>query len=53
MEYAAPILLLSARFRGGLAGCVEAVRRLGVKKVFPKSLTRKKPLAAGRESVEA
>ena len=51
-EYAAPVLLLSARFRRGLAGSVEAARRLGVKKVLPKPFTRKELLAAVRESVE-
>jgi len=49
-EYAA--LLLSARFRRGLAGSAEAARRLGVKKVLPKPFTRKELLAAVRESVE-
>lgn len=52
-EYAAPILVLSARFRRGLAGSEEAARRLGVKKVLPKPFTRKELLAAVRESVEA
>jgi DNA-binding response OmpR family regulator len=52
-EYAAPILLLSARFRRGLAGSAEAARRLGVKKVLPKPFTRKELLAAVRESVDA
>ena len=52
-EYAAPILLLSARFRRGLAGSAEAARRLGVEKVLPKPFTRKELLAAVRESVEA
>jgi DNA-binding response OmpR family regulator len=52
-EYAAPILLLSARFRRGLAGSAETARRLGVKKVLPKPFTRKELLAAVRESVEA
>lgn len=51
-EYAAPILLLSARFRRGLAGSAETARRLGVKKVLPKPFTRKELLAAVRESVE-
>jgi hypothetical protein len=37
-EYASPILLLSARFRRGLAGSVETARRLGVKKVLPSHL---------------
>jgi len=50
--YAAPILVLSARFRRGLAGSAEAARRLGVKKVLPKPFTRKELLAAVRESVE-
>jgi DNA-binding response OmpR family regulator len=51
-EYAAPILLLSARFRHGLAGSEETARRLGVKRVLPKPFTRKELLAAVRESVE-
>ena len=52
-EYAVPILLLSGRFRPGLAGSVDAARRLGVTKVLPKPFTRKELLAAVRESVEA
>jgi two-component system OmpR family response regulator len=52
-EYAAPVLVLSARFRRGLAGSAEAARRLGVNKVLPKPFTRKELLAAVRESVEA
>jgi DNA-binding response OmpR family regulator len=51
--YAAPILVLSARFRRGLAGSAEAARRLGVKKVLPKPFTRKELLAAVRDSVAA
>ena len=51
-EYAAPILVLSARFRRGLAGSAEAARRLGVKKVLPKPFTRKEPLAAVHEALE-
>ena len=51
-EYAAPVLLLSARFRRGLAGSAEAARRLGVKRVLPKPFTRKELLAAVRWSVE-
>ena len=50
--YAAPILILSARFRRGLAGSAEAARRLGVKKVLPKPFTRKELLSAVRESLE-
>jgi DNA-binding response OmpR family regulator len=52
-EYAAPILIISARFRRGLAGSAEAARRLGVDKLLPKPFTRKELLAAVRESVEA
>src|SRR5262245_21748292 len=52
-EYAAPILVLLARFRRDLAGSADAACRLGVKKVLPKPLTRKELLAAMRESVEA
>ena len=51
-EYAAPILILSARFRRGLAGSAEAARRLGVKKVLPKPFTRNEFLSAVRESLE-
>ena len=51
-EYAAPILLLSARFRRGLAGSAEAARRLGVQKVLPKPFTRKELLSAVAEALE-
>jgi DNA-binding response OmpR family regulator len=51
-EYAAPILILSARFRRGLAGSAEAARRLGVKKVLPKPFTHKEFLSAVREALE-
>jgi DNA-binding response OmpR family regulator len=51
-EYAAPILLLSARFRRGLAGSAEAARQLGVKSVLPKPFTRGELLAAVREALE-
>jgi len=44
--YAAPILVLSGRFRRGLAGSAEAARRLGVDKVLPKPFTRKELLSA-------
>jgi DNA-binding response OmpR family regulator len=50
--YAAPILVLSGRFRRGLADSAEAARRLGVKKVLPKPFTRAELLAAVRESIE-
>jgi DNA-binding response OmpR family regulator len=51
-EYAAPILILSARFRRGLGGSAGTARRLGVKKVLPKPFTRKEFLSAVRESLE-
>lgn len=44
--YPAPILVLSGRFRRGLAGSAEAARRLGVRKVLPKPFTREELLAA-------
>jgi DNA-binding response OmpR family regulator len=44
--YAAPILVLSGRFRRGLAESAEAARRLGVKKVLPKPFTRQELLSA-------
>jgi hypothetical protein len=50
--YAVPILVLSGRFRRGLAGSAEAARRLGVKKVLPKPFTREELLSAVRESLE-
>jgi DNA-binding response OmpR family regulator len=51
--YAAPILVLSGRFRRGLADSAEAARRLGARKVLPKPFTRKELLSAVRESLEA
>ena len=51
-EYAAPILITSARFRRGLAGSAEAARRLGVKKVLPKPFSREEFLFAVRESIQ-
>jgi DNA-binding response OmpR family regulator len=50
--YAAPILVLSGRFRRGLAESAEAARRLGVNKVLPKPFTRKELLSAVRKSLE-
>jgi DNA-binding response OmpR family regulator len=50
--YAAPVLLLSARFRYGLAGSADTARRLGVRKVLPKPFTRKELLAAVEASLE-
>ena len=50
--YPVPILVLSGRFRRGLAGSAEAARQLGVKKVLPKPFTRKELLAAVQASLE-
>jgi CheY-like chemotaxis protein len=50
-EYAAPILVLSGRFRRGLGGSAEAARRLGVRKVLPKPFTRKELLSAVKEAL--
>jgi DNA-binding response OmpR family regulator len=49
--YAAPILVVSGRFRRGLAGSAEAARRLGVKKVLPIPFTREELLVAVTESL--
>ena len=51
--YAAPILVLSGRFRRGLAGSAETARRLGVKRVLPKPFTRKELLTAVAASLES
>ena len=51
-EYAAPILLISARFRRGLADSAAAARRLGVEKVLPKPFTRDEFLSALREALD-
>jgi len=50
--YAAPILVLSGRFRRGLAQSAEAARRLGVKNVLPIPFTREELLAAVAASLE-
>jgi DNA-binding response OmpR family regulator len=50
--YAAPILVLSGRFRRGLAGSAEAASRLGVKRVLPKPFTRTELLSAVAASLE-
>ena len=49
--YAAPILALSARFRRGLGGSIEAAQRLQVGKVLPKPFTREELLAAVRDAM--
>lgn len=48
--YAAPILVLSARFRRGLAGSSEPAQRLRVGKVLPKPFTREELLRAVRDT---
>ena len=50
--YAAPIMVLSGRFRRGLGGSAEAARRLGVMKVLPKPFTREELLSAVREALK-
>ena len=50
-RHAAPILVVSARFRRGLGSSVEAAHRLGVCKVLPKPFTREELLAAVGESI--
>ena len=50
--YGAPIVVISGRFRRGLAGSADAARQLGVRRVLPKPFTRSELLAAVRESIE-
>ena len=50
--YAAPVLVLSARFRRGLGSSDEAARRLGVTKVLPKPFTREELLSAVKEALD-
>lgn len=50
--YAAPVLVLSGRFRRGLGTSDEAARRLGVRKVLPKPFTRRELLSAVHEALE-
>ena len=49
--YSAPILALSARFRRGLGGSIEAAHRLHVGKVLPKPFTREELLAAVSDAI--
>lgn len=49
--YASPILLLSARFRRGIASSNVMARQLGVRKVLPKPFTRGELLSAVAESI--
>ena len=50
--YAAPIVIVSGRFRRGLARSAEAAHRLGVEKVLPKPFTRQELLSAVQEALE-
>jgi CheY-like chemotaxis protein len=50
--YAAPIMVLSGRFRRGLGESAEAARRLGVIKVLPKPFTREELLSAVHEALK-
>ncbi|MGZ5146437.1 MAG: hypothetical protein ACXWCP_23075 [Burkholderiales bacterium] len=49
--YAAPVLVVSARFRLGLGASADVAQRLGVRLVLPKPFTRKELLAAVREAI--
>lgn len=49
--YAAPVLVLSARFRSGLGGSSEAAQRIGAVKVLPKPFTREELLTAVRAAM--
>ncbi len=51
--YAAPVLVVSGRFRRGLARSTEAAHRLGVERVLPKPFTRQELLSAVHEALEA
>jgi DNA-binding response OmpR family regulator len=49
--HASPILLLSARFRRGMASSSSVAQQLGVRNVLPKPFTRDELLAAVGESL--
>lgn len=51
LRYHAPIVLLSARFRAGLAGSGDVAQRLGVRRVLPKPFSRKELLAAVHHAI--
>src|SRR5258708_36691531 len=52
-KYAAPILIIvSGRFRRGLARSAEPAHRLGVRRVLPKPFTRKELLSAVHELLD-
>jgi DNA-binding response OmpR family regulator len=50
-QHAAPILIVSARFRSGLGASAQVARRFGVRRVLPKPFTRAELLAAVSESI--
>jgi DNA-binding response OmpR family regulator len=49
--YAAPVLVLSARFRRGLGASSDVAHRLGVRQVLAKPFTRKELLSAVRGAI--
>ena len=49
--YAAPVLVLSGRFRRGLGASTDVAHRLGVRQVLPKPFTRKELLSAVRGAI--
>lgn len=50
--YAAPIMLLSARFLSGQGASLELAQRFGVSKVLPKPFSRRDLLRAVRDAIE-
>ncbi len=50
-RHASPILLLSARFRRGMASSSSVAHQLGVRKVLPKPFTRDELLSAVGEAL--
>ena len=50
--HAAPILLLSARFRRGTGSSISVARQLGVRNLLPKPFTRGELLSAVDESID-
>lgn len=53
LQHAAPVLVISARFRRGLARSAESARRLGARGVLPKPFTREELLLAVAEALAA
>ena len=50
--YAAPVLVVSARFRRGLGASTDVAHRLGAKQVLPIPCTREELLGAVREAID-